>query len=186
VLIPPPGIVRIYNVDRTVKVWMTRQQIEDSPPIDEHRPLSRQQEASLYRYWGFPLYGTAPHASGAGALPEFGAGAMHPPGALLDQSYAPPSDDRHPPQGDDHLRSAREVIGYHVQASDGDLGHVDDLCIDDADWSLKEIVIDTRNWWPGRHVRVPADVLDRVSQDDRTITVRLTRREIETRPEVEA
>lgn len=58
--------------------------------------------------------------------------------------------------------------------------------IDDADWSLREIVIDTRNWWPGKHVRVPADALDRMSWEDQTIAVRLSRREIETRPEVEA
>ena len=57
-------------------------------------------------------------------------------------------------RGDPHLRSAREVIGYYVAATDGDIGHVEDLVIDDATWMLPQLVIDTRNWLPGRKVLI--------------------------------
>lgn len=186
VLIPPPGVVRVNHAEKTVRVWPTRQQIEDSPGIEEDQPVSRQQEASLYRYWGYPLYWTGPYLWGVGAFPELGAGAARPPVMPLEPVDAPPASDADQVRGDQHLRSAREVIGYHVEATDGSLGHVEDLMIDDADWSLREIVIDTRNWWPGKHVRVPADALGGIRWEDRTIAVRLSRHEIESRPEVPA
>ena len=85
---------------------------------------------------------------------------------------------RHPLRGILHLVEHANRIG--------DLGHVEDLRIDDVDWSLKELVIDTRNWLPGKHVRVSADALDLVDWNSRSITVRLSRQQIEARPEVEA
>ena len=50
---------------------------------------------------------------------------------------------------DPHLRSTRAVSGYHIHATDGDIGHVEDFIIDDevvdlkvtysveADWALQ-------------------------------------------------
>lgn len=186
VLIPPPGVLRIDREAGAVHLRMSRQQIEESPSIDEDQPVSRQQEASIYGYWGYPLYWTGPHLWGVGAFPHLGAGAVTPPVAPVDVEPAGATPGRgETAGGDQHLRSAREVIGYHVAATDGDLGHVEDLVIDDADWSLKEIVIDTRNWWPGKHVRVSADALEEVRWSDRSIAVRMSRQQIEARPEVE-
>src|SRR3546814_16919186 len=34
------------------------------------------------------------------------------------------------------------------------IGHSDDFLVDDTDWSLRFLVIDTRNWLPGRKVLV--------------------------------
>jgi hypothetical protein len=51
-----------------------------------------------------------------------------------------------------HLRSVKEVIGYHIQATDGDIGHVEDFVVDDEVWALRYVVVDTRNWLPGRKV----------------------------------
>jgi hypothetical protein len=76
--------------------------------------------------------------------------------------------------------------GYPLLATDGELGHVEDFRVDDRDWSLREVVIDTRNWLPGRHVRVSADALDGVDWNERAINVRLSRQQIEACPEVEA
>lgn len=187
VLIPPPGVARVDRDAKTVHLRMSRSEIEASPSIEEDRPVSRQQEATLYGYWGYPLYWTGPQLWGVGAFPELGAGAVRPPVAPVNPpETGEPASEGWPAHGDRHLRSAREVIGYGVHATDGELGHVDDFRVDDRDWSLREIVIDTRNWLPGRHVRVPADALDRVDWNERAITVRLSRQQIEARPEVEA
>jgi sporulation protein YlmC with PRC-barrel domain len=43
------------------------------------------------------------------------------------------------------LRSTREVIGYHIAASDGEIGHVDDFVINDGSWTVRHIVVDTSN-----------------------------------------
>jgi hypothetical protein len=56
---------------------------------------------------------------------------------------------------DPHLRSMEGVIGHHVHAVDGLIGHIDDLLIDDADWSVRFIEVDTRNWGPERRLLLP-------------------------------
>lgn len=185
VLIPPPGVLKVEHGEKAVYLRMSRQEVENSPSIDEDRPVSRQHESEIYGYWGYPLYWTGPYLWGVGAYPALGAGAVRPPmEPVTDPSPALP-DDPEGTHGDQHLRSASEVIGYHVEATDGELGHVEDFRIDDADWSLKELVIDTRNWWPGKHVRVSADALDHVSWSERKIGVRLSREAIERQPEVQ-
>ncbi|MEJ2285807.1 MAG: PRC-barrel domain-containing protein [Desulfobacterales bacterium] len=53
-----------------------------------------------------------------------------------------------------HPRSTREVSGYLIQAADGEIGHVEDFIVDDDTWRLRYIVVDTRNWLPGRKVLI--------------------------------
>ena len=55
---------------------------------------------------------------------------------------------------DPHLRSIEAVTGYHIHASDGEIGHVEDFLIEDADWSIRYLVVDTKNWWPGKKVLI--------------------------------
>ena len=50
---------------------------------------------------------------------------------------------------DPHLRSIAAVTGYHIHASDGEIGHVEDFLVEDADWSIHYLVVDTKNWWLG-------------------------------------
>jgi hypothetical protein len=51
---------------------------------------------------------------------------------------------------DPHLRSVAEVTGYRVQAIDGEIGHVENLTIDDADWSVHYFIVDTLVVRPAR------------------------------------
>ena len=67
---------------------------------------------------------------------------------------------------DDHLHSAREVTGYYVQAADEDVGHVEDFLVDDRTWAIRYIVVDTRNWLPGRKVVISPGWIKTVSWDD--------------------
>ena len=62
---------------------------------------------------------------------------------------------------DPHLRSSRAVTGYHIQATDGDLGHVEDFIVDDHSWTIRYMVLDTTNWWPGKKVLVAPDWIER-------------------------
>ena len=52
-------------------------------------------------------------------------------------------------------QGSASMVGYHVHATDGDIGHVEDLLIDPARWIVSHFVIDTKNWWPGTKVVVP-------------------------------
>jgi hypothetical protein len=87
------------------------------------------------------------------------------------------------PKGDQHLRSAREVGHYAIHARDGDLGHVGDFLVDDASWAIRSMVVDTRNWLPGKHVLVPTDSITEVSWEQASVMVDLTREAIRQEPE---
>ena len=57
-------------------------------------------------------------------------------------------------QGDPHLHSSRDVIGYYIQARDGQIGHVEDFIVDTEAWAIRYMAVDTVNWWPGKKVLV--------------------------------
>ena len=84
-----------------------------------------------------------------------------------------------------HLRSARELIGYRMQAEDGDAGDVDDVAIDDETWAVRGLVVDARRWWPGGRVLVePASIVE-VDWAGGTVAVRLTREQVKQLPAAE-
>jgi hypothetical protein len=84
---------------------------------------------------------------------------------------------------DPNLRSFREVSGYHVNAADGEIGHVEDLIVDDSNWVLRYAVVDTRNWLPGRKVLVAIPWFHDVSWGSETVSTALTQDEIKNSPE---
>ena len=85
--------------------------------------------------------------------------------------------------GDQHLRSAKEVIGYHIRARDGGIGHVDDFLVDDAAWIIRYLIVDTRNWLPGRKVLISPRWIPEVSWRQKEVYADLTRDEIKSAPE---
>jgi hypothetical protein len=80
--------------------------------------------------------------------------------------------DRAVEAGDPHLRSSRAVTGYHIEARDGEVGHVEDFLVDDETWAIRYIMIDTRDWLPGKHVLLGPEL----GSDDRLGIVEGARR----------
>jgi hypothetical protein len=183
VLIGLAAVGRPRSDEGRIAVALTRQQIEDSPSLDSDRPISRQDETRIHTHYGWDPYWAAPMAGGPQPL----WGVHDRPG--LAEAPSPrerPMQERaaaDAESGDPHLRSANEVIGYYIEASDGDIGHVEDLLIEDEDWTIRYIVVDTRNWLPGRKVVVSPAWLERVSWDEQKIVLGLTRAQIESSPE---
>jgi hypothetical protein len=143
VLISPMAATIVDWRRRLIEVDLSREQVKNAPSIDTDAPVSRQYEARLSEYYGYPYYWV-----GAGMW----AGAAYP--AMLAREAA----QRHGSgvADDDpetsHLRSANEVRGYHIRARDRDIGHVEDFVLDDETWAIKYLVIDTSNWLGGRLV----------------------------------
>jgi sporulation protein YlmC with PRC-barrel domain len=151
VLLPPSVLRHIDPNGREFAVALTMQQVKNSPDIDTARPVSRQIETNVYDYYGWhPYWGAGRFMGGYG----YGGGAMPvsrvPDSGLLaeDVAAAQRSND------DPHLRSIEAVTGYHVHASDGEIGHVEDFLVEDADWSIQYLVVDTKNWWSGKKVLI--------------------------------
>jgi hypothetical protein len=152
-------------------VTLTREQVRNSPDIDTDRPVSRQQEVDLHNYYGWPMYWMDP---GAGAWP--GVAPMAP-------IYPPPGEAGPEDKGDPHLRSARQVTGYHIHATDGELGHVDDFIVEDTRWVIRYMVVHTGHWLPARKVLISPQWLEGFSHQDRRANVKLTRERISNCPE---
>jgi hypothetical protein len=185
VLISP---IVLGNVDweaKTLAVKLTRTQVEQSPDIATDQPVSRQREQELAQYYGyFPYWGGA-GLWGAGMVPYAVGGPVVPPlappaGTTATERALSSTAIEH---GDQHLRSTREVAGYHIHARDGELGHVDDFIVDDETWAMRYMVIDTRNWWPGKHVLVAPQWIGAIDWDTSSVTVDLLRETIKQGPE---
>ncbi|MEO8453369.1 MAG: PRC-barrel domain-containing protein [Gemmatimonadota bacterium] len=170
VLISPYALQAVSKQDHHLVVGLSRKQIEDSPSLDSDKPVSRQFENAYYGYFGWPAYWGGPYMWGSY------------PAIARDRSQW-----RDPAPGesawDPHLRSTHDVIGHHIQATDGEIGHVEDFIIDDDTWAIRYLIIDTRNWWPGKKVLVSPQWIDRVSWKDSTVYVNLTRETIKHAPE---
>lgn len=82
-----------------------------------------------------------------------------------------------------HLRAVYGLLGCHIHARDGELGHVEEFVIDDTSWVIRYLVVDTRNWWLGKRVLISPEWVERVNWSDWKIGVFLTRKAIEQAPE---
>ena len=84
---------------------------------------------------------------------------------------------------DPHLRSSKDVFGHSIQALDGEIGHIEDFVVDDETWVIRYLVVDTRNWLPGKRVLIATDWIDRISWEESKIFLHLTRDQIREAPE---
>lgn len=182
VLVSPISVGRADQVNRRVEVDLTRKQVEDSPGVETDKPVSRQYETTYFDYYGYPYYWGGPYGWGPAATPA----AMPVPIATATraQTGIEEMQRREEESSDPHLHSADEVIGrYYIEASDGDIGHVEEFLIDDGSWAIRYMVVDTRNWWPGKKVLVAPQWIDRVSWSDSRVYVNLSRATIQDAPE---
>ena len=159
-------------------VHLTRKQIEDSPAVETHKPVSRQYEEEYHRYYGWPYYwegdGLWGGMRGFPILelpPGFSPG--EPPAATSPKAE----------RADAHLRSTQAVSGYHLQATDGIFGHVCDFLIDDKSWAIKQLVIKTGHRFTGKEVEIPMSQVERISYKESTVFVKLTKDAVEKSPE---
>jgi hypothetical protein len=83
---------------------------------------------------------------------------------------------------DPHLRSAREVMGYHIQARDGEIGHVKDFYLEEDCWCIRYVLVNTWNWLPGRDVLITRQCLSKVNWTESKAYVELTRQQVKESP----
>lgn len=182
VLISPISFRHVDWTTQTFHLALTKDQIKKSPGVQEDRPVSRQHERDYYRYYGYPFYWGS-MGGGMGAVGAWGPG-YYPallgsgPGSAALQEQAETDQDT----GDIHLRSAKEVRGYHVQGSDDAIGFVEEFIIDNETWEIRYLVVDTSHWWWGRRVLVAPRWASSISWAQRKVFVNLSREAIKSSP----
>jgi uncharacterized protein YrrD len=173
VLIGPAAVRSGPQPDAELRLNLTAEQIRNSPDISTERPISRQQETALFQYYDWPVYwNTYPPAVTA---PVMNPAPVPAPAIPVTQ----------PPEGDPNLRSMREVKGYSIRAVDGDIGHVEDFGIDLETRAVRLLVVDTRNWLPGRKVAIPPRWAEQIDWIGRTVTLSVDRQEVKSSPEID-
>ncbi len=175
VLLPLSALGQPDRSQRHFTVKLTTQQVKDSPDVDTDQPVSRQLEDHVYNF-----YGVNPYWSG-GYFPM--GNRMATP--LIAPLYGKQDDlrrDAQPNQGDPHLRSIAAVTRYHVHATDGEIGHVEDFLVDDAGWSIRFIKIDTRNWLPGQRMLISPYSVREIDWADRFIHLDVDRQKVKDSP----
>jgi sporulation protein YlmC with PRC-barrel domain len=179
VLISPASLERGGAEPDGVRVNLTREQVETAPPVGSDQPVSRRYEMAHARHFGYPYYWTGPMMWGPVGVPL--AGTPPHPAMSARGANAERAAQEELAEGDAHLRSGAEVIGYTIEARDGRLGEVQDFVVDDETWAIRHVIVDTRPWWPGGHVRVAPDEVGDIDWKERKMRVRLTRQELRER-----
>ncbi len=173
VLISPIGIGRPNWSEEILPVSLTRAQVLKSPDIDTDKPVSRQHEMGYLGYYGYGAYWGGGGLWGAGIYPdELQAGLRHGAPRTVAQ-----------PRGNDvHLRSGNEIMRYYVHASDGDIGHVQSLLVDEKSWAIRYIVVNTSNWWLGHNVIISPEWISDIDWAESNLSLDLTRQAIKDSP----
>ena len=177
VLISPHSLGRLDQSGKVLRLNLTRKQIENSPSIDSHKPVSRQFEEAYYQYYGWPYYWQGDALWGMTGFPILELQATPIP---IERSRVTAN---HGEGADAHLRSTKDVNGYHVQASDGMIGHVCDFMIDAQSWAIHQLVIKTGHALSGKEVQIPTSKIDRISYEESKVCVNLTIEAVEQSPE---
>ena len=168
VLLSPHAFGSLHQVGRILNVNLTRKQIEESPSIQSHKPVSRQFEMEYYQYYGWPCYWQGDALWGASAFPIVEQPAKSAPGEPA--PFLGPQ----PERPDAHLRSTKAVTGYHIHAGGQTVGHICDFMMAGQSWAIRQMVVKVGHRFSGKEVQIPTTQVDRISYDESTVHVNLT------------
>jgi uncharacterized protein YrrD len=146
-------------VKKTFHIGLTKEQVRHSPDVDTEKPVSRQQEIAMQEYFGWPIYWAD---SELGPISSIPSGRKYP----VHTSEDP------------HLRSAWDLAGYEVWATDGEIGQVEGFVMDDASWHLAYLVVKAGGWLLSRSVLVPTLWVNSVSWADHRVNLHHTQKRI--------
>jgi len=160
VLLSPYALAAAIQQAHAVAINLTRQQIEDSPELRHDMPVSRQFEEAYHGYYGWPKYWAGPYLWGPYSNPVRDGATLE----AATQGVEVPAL---------QLHNTASVSGYDIHAGAGDIGNVEDFIIDDETWAIRYLIIDTRNWWPGKKVLVSPQWIESVSWNNAKVFVDL-------------
>ncbi len=171
VLISPRAINQPDWSAKTFPAAITQAQVKNSPNIDTDKPVSRQHEVGNLDYYEYPHYWDGGDFWGDGMMWLRLGRSTHGVKPRTDaEANAGGS-----PEGDQHLRSRNEIAGYDVFATDGHIGHVQGLLLDEKGWAIRFLIVNTSNWWLGHRVLIAPQWITDMRWNDRGVSVSLTR-----------
>jgi hypothetical protein len=177
-----PSVLQVGDFAQgKLSVRLTKQQVWDSPDIQQDQPVSRQMQDKIYGHYGWdPLWGGGNYfgdVTGGLGWP-MAPMPVYDEGGLLEADRAAPRFD----DADPHLRSLSVVTGYHLQAADGPIGHIENFILESDNWGVRYLIADTRNWWPGQHVLLSPYAVNSIDWARREAVLDVSRAQVKGSP----
>jgi uncharacterized protein YrrD len=189
VLISPIGVGVPNWGEKTIPVAITKEQVKNSPAYDEHKPVTKQNEVEYLGYYNYPYYWGGPGLWGNDAYPStfgVGSGSFNAPPFVLRPPEREPAEMEvemeTEPHGPHELRSGRGLIGARVVGSDGEIGLVKDVLIDEVSWAIRYIAVDTGDWWHAQQILIAPQWISEVNWPDTTFFIRMSRQDAKDAP----
>jgi hypothetical protein len=186
VLISPLSVRSPDWHGKMLPVSITKEQVSKSPAIDTDKPVSRQNEEQYNGYYGYPFYWSGTGLWGEGLYPyavtPLMVGSMEWQERQQEEEALLSAERARHRHDDPHLRSCGNVTGYHLQATDGEIGHVSGFLVDEATWAIRYLVVDTSNWWMGHQVLIAPPWIGGVHWQAETVSVDLSREAVKASP----
>jgi hypothetical protein len=172
VLISPISLKEPRWANHNFPVRLNKKQIQESPPLSEDEPVSKQFEKKWFQYYGWQSYWAGTKLWGP---------ASRPTDVRLEKKMEMADELREIEKG--HLRSIQEVTGYDVRAADGLVGSVEDFIVDDGLWVLRYVIVDTQKFLPGRKVLIDPRWGDTIDWFGRKVNLNVLVKTVEESPE---
>ena len=153
----------------TLRVRLTREQIENSPSIESQRPVTRQHEKDYYHYYGWPAYWDSTGPWGLTDVPVLA------PALVLDEQEEKEMD----LNDDVHLQSTRSITGYEIEAADGILGSLSGFLVDHKSWAIADLIAATGKWYDGKHILICPKSVKNINYGLAKVSVKLTRADLQ-------
>ncbi len=163
----------------TIITDMTRDKVQKSPSVFTDLPVSRQYENQLHRYYAWSPYWYYPMHAGFGIYPY--PAVVPKPESTLNEEMKQRQDKRLE-NADPNLRSFNEIKKYKIDATDKELGKIEDLLIERESALITHLVLDTIEWWPSKHVAIETSFIEKINYGLRWIEVGLDSKAIKDAP----
>ncbi len=173
VLISPESFGEPLWQERKFPISLSKEKIENSPTVEEKRPITMQEEENLIDYYGWDTYwGLGPYVN---LHPRVLAPIRHIPEYVPEDNYIRDSDNS-------ILKGLYDIEGFSIHASDGVFGRVEDIIIEDESWIIRYLVIDTRRYLPSKKVLIAPEWIEMVNWSTEEIYVDLEKETIKDTP----
>jgi hypothetical protein len=186
VLISPITIGQPDWSEKVFPVSLTQTQVRNSPDIDTDKPVSRQHEMGYLGYYGYQNYWGGGGLWGGGLYPDMLQGGLADGAAIAknktQHKAGTTASAVHQKRGDPHLRSGNEVMRYYVHATDGDIGHVQGILVDEKTWAIRYIIVNTSNWWLGHEILIAPQWIEDFYWAESKLNVAMTRQALKDAP----
>jgi hypothetical protein len=179
VLLAPDFIERIQTRQHRIEIDISKQEVLQHETVEQEKAIARKNEDEARNYYGWPLFwgyvpGPDPY------YPVMGINQFQFPGVAAEYTPEPKDVVLHPPVG--QLKDGEEILGFKVQAIDGEIGYVQDLMIDLEKWTVSYLIVETGSWFYHDRVAISTQWVRDILDLDVQLDVDLMRETIEQSP----